>query len=69
MTEALDIVPVDLLHGVSEYFIEEMPALIPDEYRKQGLPIQFHWVSEHGSDQPRKLSSGLTVIPTVRKEV
>ncbi|ATY61270.1 DJ-1 family [Cordyceps militaris] len=63
-TEALDVVPVDLLHGVSQKFIEDMPTLIPAPLQTQGLPIEFHWVSEHGRQDVRHLSSGLNVTPT-----
>ncbi|OAA55749.1 ThiJ/PfpI [Cordyceps fumosorosea ARSEF 2679] len=45
VTEALDVAPVDLLHGVSQRFIEDMPTLIPEPFKTQGLPIDFHWDS------------------------
>ncbi|KAM3506664.1 hypothetical protein MY11210_007455 [Beauveria gryllotalpidicola] len=64
ITEALDVVPVDLLHGLSDKFVEAMPTLIPEPLRNQGLPIEFHWVSENGSKDTRQLSSGLNVTPT-----
>ncbi|XWX02379.1 hypothetical protein V2A60_010416 [Cordyceps javanica] len=64
ITEALDVVPVDLLHGVSQRFIEAMPTLIPEPFKDQGLPIDFHWVSENGAADTRQLSSGLNVTPT-----
>lgn len=50
---------------MSEKFIESMPSLIPEPLLKQGLPIEFHWVSENGTKDIRQLSSGLNVTPTV----
>ncbi|KAM3454368.1 hypothetical protein MY3296_003051 [Beauveria thailandica] len=64
ITEALDVVPVDLLYGLSHKFLEAMPTFIPETLKNQGLPIEFHWVSENGSKDTRRLSSGLNVTPT-----
>ncbi|KAJ6784652.1 hypothetical protein PWT90_03215 [Aphanocladium album] len=64
VTEALDVVPVDLLHGISTNFIKDMPSLIPEPFKNKGLPIEFHWVSENGSKETRKLTSGVTLTPT-----
>lgn len=58
--------PVDLLHGLSTNFMKDMPELIPQPLKDQGLPLEFHWVSENGPKEARKLTSGLNVTPTVR---
>ncbi|CEJ93824.1 hypothetical protein VHEMI09391 [[Torrubiella] hemipterigena] len=65
ITELLDVAPVDLFNGLTKEFLKDVPdEMFPAHFKDQGLDITFHWVSEHGSAVPAKLSSGLTITPT-----
>jgi hypothetical protein len=60
-TEILDVGPIDILNGMSNRFVTELP--IPDELKAKSYDIDFHWVTEGG--KPAKLTAGMTVQATV----
>lgn len=67
VTEILDVAPVDIFHGLSKNFIDPLPdALVGQEHKAQAMDFQFHWVSEAGPSEHAKLTSGISLKPTVR---
>lgn len=68
ITEILDVAPVDMIHSLSKNFIETFPGgdLFPSYYTAQALDIEIHWITEHGKDTPARLTSNITLLPTVR---
>ena len=60
-TEILDVAPIDLLNGMSNRFIHDLP--LPDVIKAQALDVSFHWVSEEG--ETATLTGGLTIQCTV----
>ncbi|KAJ4018275.1 hypothetical protein NW758_015027 [Fusarium oxysporum] len=68
ITEILDVAPVDMIHSLSKKFIETFPGgdLFSSQYKAQALDIEVHWITEHGKDAPARLTSNITLLPTVR---
>ncbi|KAF2171013.1 hypothetical protein M409DRAFT_18985 [Zasmidium cellare ATCC 36951] len=60
VTEILDTAPIDLLHGLTKSFMEQLP--LPDELKKQAIDVDFHWVNEKGT--PASMTSGITLQTT-----
>lgn len=71
MTEVLDVAPVDFFSSVGSAFAQEVPeefdSFLPPEIRAQHLDFEFHWVSEKGPAEPRKLTCNMSLNPTVRR--
>ena len=67
VTELMDVAPIDMLHGLTKTFLDPVPdALVPPDLKSQALEkVHFHWVSEAGPSVPSRLTSGLSIIPTV----
>lgn len=64
VTELLDVAPIDLINGLSNGFLRELPSFaISDDLKAQGIDIVFHWITETGA--PAELTSGLSVNATV----
>lgn len=69
MTEVLDVAPIDAVSGISGELIKDFPpefdGILPPEQRAQHLDVEFHWVSEKGPAEPRRLTCNMSLIPTV----
>lgn len=61
-TEVLDVAPIDLLHGISTRFINNLP--LPDELKAKAPVVNFNWITENG--EPANLTSNMKVNATVR---
>lgn len=61
VTEILDVAPIDLIHGLTKEFANELP--LPDAIKAQAVDIEFHWVNEKGG--PARLTSNVTLQATV----
>ena len=60
-TEILDVAPIDLIHGISTKFINNLP--FSDELKAKAPDVNFHWITETG--EPGKLSSNIKIPATV----
>lgn len=60
-TEILDVAPIDLINGMSNHFIHDLP--LPDTLKSQALDVSIHWINEKGDEA--KMTSGLTIDCTV----
>jgi hypothetical protein len=64
------VAPVDFFSSVGAAFAQEVPeefeSLLPPEIRALHLVFEFHWVSEKGPAEPRKLTCNISLNPTVR---
>lgn len=66
-TEILDVAPVDMIYSLSKNFIDTFPGdLFSPHYRAQAPDIEVHWVTEAGKAAPSRLTSNITLLPTVR---
>lgn len=66
MTEVLDVAPIDFLTGISKQFADECPdELVPAELKVGAVDFEFHWVSETGPVENRRLTTGISLTPTV----
>lgn len=67
-TEILDVAPIELIHSISKYFVQQIPdALVTPEIKPltaQAVEFVFHWVSEAGPSKPSRLTSGIQLLPT-----
>jgi len=62
-TEILDVAPIDIFSGISKEFIDSFPPqMISDEWRKQALDVEFHWVNESG--ETANLTAGGVINPS-----
>jgi hypothetical protein len=65
-TEILDVAPVDIFEALNKRIVAQIPDFIlSSEFKDQGLEFAFHWVSEKGPSSQIRLSSGLSITPTV----
>lgn len=65
-TELLDVAPIDLLHGMSKCFADDMPDFfMSSEVRDQCLDAEYIWVSETGSSGQNSLTTSMKITPTV----
>ncbi|KIW02788.1 uncharacterized protein PV09_05849 [Verruconis gallopava] len=60
VTEVLDVAPIDLLHGLTNNFMEAWS--LRDSYKAKGLDMEFHWVTQNGT--PGQLTSGIKIEAT-----
>jgi hypothetical protein len=60
-TEIQDVAPIDLLHGISTRFINDLP--LPAEVKAKAPEMNFHWITENG--EPGKLTSNIQIVATV----
>lgn len=42
-----------------------MKGFAPAEFEAQTIDMEFHWVSKNGTASPSKLTSGISLVPTV----
>ncbi|KAF2872255.1 ThiJ/PfpI [Massariosphaeria phaeospora] len=61
-TEVIDVMPIDLLHGISKKFLGDFKEVFGEENVEHGLDIEFHWVNETG--KTAKLTSNIKIEPT-----
>lgn len=60
----MDLAPIDLLYGMSKNMVEDFPSeIVSDDLKREALDLVFHWVNESG--KPARLTSGLSINPTV----
>lgn len=53
---------------MTKHFVSDFPSdMVSDELKSEALDIVFHWVNETG--ELAKLSSGISVQPTVRHHI
>lgn len=65
-TEILDVAPVDYIYGMSTDFLGILPdEFVTKEVKEQALKMQFHWITETGAPGSARLTSGITLVPTV----
>jgi transcriptional regulator GlxA family with amidase domain len=58
--EILDVAPIDLLHGLSNEFVDALP--LSEELKSKALDLRFHWITETGT--PASLTSNMTLSAT-----
>ena len=64
VTEILDVATLDIFAGLSKDFTNNFPSeLVSDQWKKEALDVEFHWVNETGKDAT--LTAGITLKPTV----
>ncbi|KAK2592699.1 hypothetical protein QQS21_009600 [Conoideocrella luteorostrata] len=65
VTELLDVAPIDLFHGMSKAFTDQLiDEFITPAMRSQALDMECIWVSEVGPTDQNRLTSGLNITPT-----
>lgn len=58
-----------MLHCFSKRFIETLPdKWVSEDVKAQALDFNFHWVSEAGSAKQSRLTSAISLVPTVSSE-
>ncbi|ETN41053.1 uncharacterized protein HMPREF1541_02987 [Cyphellophora europaea CBS 101466] len=63
VTEILDVATLDIFAGLSKDFTNNFPSeLVSDQWKKEALDVEFHWVNETGKDAT--LTAGITLKPT-----
>jgi hypothetical protein len=63
VTELIDVMPMDLLHGMNKKFLGDFAEVFGKEAVDQALDIEFHWVNETG--KTAKLTTNITMKATV----
>ncbi|KAF4500674.1 hypothetical protein FAGAP_3105 [Fusarium agapanthi] len=59
-TEILDVAPIDFLYGLSEKaWKSTFEGVAPTKLESETMDIDFHWVSEKGTDSHCILTSGI----------
>jgi hypothetical protein len=62
-TELIDVMPIDLLHGMSKKFMGDFVEFYGQSAVDQGFDMKFHWVNETG--KTARLTSNVIIEATV----
>ena len=62
-TEIVDVMPIDMLHGMSKKFMGDFAEFYGKDIVDQGFDIKFHWVNETG--KTARLTSNIKIEATV----
>ncbi|KAF5262808.1 class I glutamine amidotransferase-like protein [Fusarium oxysporum f. sp. albedinis] len=64
-TEILDVAPIDFLYGLSKNaWKSSFEGVAPAKLESETMDMEFHWVSEKGTDSPCILTSGIKLVAT-----
>ncbi|KAJ4050348.1 hypothetical protein NW761_005140 [Fusarium oxysporum] len=64
-TEILDVAPIDFLYGLSKNaWKSSFEGVAPANLESETMDMEFHWVSEKGTDSPCILTSGIKLVAT-----
>jgi hypothetical protein len=62
-TEVIDVMPIDILHGMGKKFMGDFAEFYGKNAVDQGFDMKFHWVNETG--KTARLTTNITIQATV----